>query len=195
MAVEEAHRAGVPVATHCIGGEGLSTALETGIDVIEHGYFASDHELERMEKAGRRLVMTPSIFFTDARIGTLPPQLIEPHLRQREEVGQRMSAAIRSGVKFAVGTDAMHGGLAEEIRYLTEFGASFGSAVQAATIRAAQVCGMESDIGSLEPGKIADVIGLEGNPLEDITALQRVSAVMKAGAVVSLKTKELGAVR
>ena len=195
VAVEEAHRAGVPVATHCIGGAGLTAALETGIDVIEHGYFASDDELEKIGKADRWLVMTPSIFFTDARIRTLPPQLIAPHLRQREEVGRRMSAAIRSGVKFAVGTDGMHGCLADEIRYLTEFGASSGSAVQAATIRAAQVCGMESDIGSLGPGKIADVIGLEGNPLEDITALRRVSAVMKSGLVVSLKTKEMRADR
>lgn len=194
-AVDEAHRAGVPVATHCIGGPGLIGSLEAGIDVIEHGYFATDVELEKIGAAGRWLVMTPSIFFTEERIRTLPPRLIDPHLQQRDEVGQRMSYAISAGVNFAVGTDGMHGRLADELKYLTDFGASPGLALQAATIRAARVCGMASDIGSLEPGKLADVIGVEGNPLEDITVLQRVSAIMKAGVTVTLEAIETGVSR
>jgi imidazolonepropionase-like amidohydrolase len=128
--------------------------------------------------------MTPSIFFTDERIQTLPPGMVEPHLRQRDEVRQRMSAAVSAGIKFAVGTDAMHGRLADEIEYIVDFGASHAAAIQAATIRAASVCGMETDIGSLDPGKIADVIGVEGNPLEDITALKRIKLVMKEGEIV-----------
>lgn len=190
--VDEAHRAGVPVTTHCIGGPGLIAALETGIDVIEHGYFASEEEIEMIGKADRWLVMTPSIFFTDDRIRTLPPGMVEPHIRQQEEVRRSMAAVVRAGIKFAVGTDAMHGRLADEIKYLTDFGASSWSAVQAATVRAARVCGMESDIGSLDPGKIADIIGVEGNPLEDITALKRVSAVMKAGVIVKLEKRNAG---
>jgi imidazolonepropionase-like amidohydrolase len=182
--VDEAHRAGVPVATHCIGGPGLTMALEAGIDVIEHGYFASDEEIENIGKRGRWLVMTPSIFYTDARIKTLPPDLIQPHILQREEVGQRMSAAIKSGIKFAVGTDGMHGGLAQEIKYLTDFGASAAAAIRAATIQAAMVCGMENEIGTLEAGKAADVIGVEGNPYDDISALFRVATVIQAGNIV-----------
>ena len=136
-AVDEAHRVGVPVATHCIGGPGLKLALETGIDVIEHGYFMTDEEIELLIKYDRWLVMTPSIFFTDARIRTLPPDLIEGHLRQREEVGQRMAAAIRAGVRYAVGTDGMHGGMTREIAYLVELGATPAAALQAATANAA----------------------------------------------------------
>jgi imidazolonepropionase-like amidohydrolase len=183
VVVDEAHRAGTPVATHCIGGIGLEWALETGIDVIEHGYFMNDREIDLLAKSGKWLVMTPSIFFTDARIGTLPPHLIDGHLEQRDEVGQRMSAAIRAGVKFAVGTDAMHGGLAQEMKYLVEFGATTRQALMAATWNAAQVCGLQDSIGTIEPGKSGDIIGVQGNPLEDIEALKRVRTVISRGRV------------
>lgn len=182
--VDEAHRAGVPVATHCIGGPGLTMALSAGIDVIEHGYFASDAQFEEIGKLGRWLVMTPSIFYTDARIKTLPPNLIQPHLQQREEMGQRMYAAIKSGIKFAVGTDGMHGCLAQEIKYLTDFGASAAAAIRAATIQAAILCGMETEIGSLDAGKAADMIGVDGNPYDDISALSRVATVIQAGKFI-----------
>jgi len=185
--VDEAHRSGVPVATHCIGGQGLMMALEAGIDVIEHGYFASDAEIEEIGRLGRWLVMTPSIFFTDARIRTLPQNLIQLHLEQRDEVGRRMAAAIKAGIKFAVGTDGMHGGLAREVKYLTGFGASPAAAVQAATIHAAEVCGMADRIGSLEVGKVADIIGIEGDPYRDVGALQRVDTVIQAGVPIGSK--------
>jgi imidazolonepropionase-like amidohydrolase len=182
-AVDEAHRVGIPVATHCIGGVGLEWALETGIDTIEHGYFLTDKEIDLLAKSDSWLVMTPSIFFTDARIRTLPPHLIEGHLQQRDEVGQRMNAAIKAGVKFAVGTDGMHGGLAQEIKYLVDFGATVSQALMAATSHAAQVCGLEDSIGTLEPGKFGDIIGVEGNPLEDIGSLKRVKTVISRGRI------------
>jgi imidazolonepropionase-like amidohydrolase len=182
-AVDEAHRVGIPIATHCIGGVGLEWALETGIDVIEHGYFLTDREIDLLVKSDRWLVMTPSIFFTDARIRTLPPHLIEGHLRERDEVGQRMNAAIKAGVKFVVGTDGMHGGLSQEIQYLVDFGATTSRALMAATRDAARVCGLEDSIGTLEPGKCGDIIGVEGNPLEDIGALKRVKTVVSRGEI------------
>lgn len=182
-AVDEAHRIGIPVATHCIGGVGLEWALETGVDTIEHGYFLTDKEIELLSKSDSWLVMTPSIFFTDARIRTLPPHLIEGHLQQRDEVGQRMKAAIKAGVKFAVGTDAMHGGLAQEIKYLVDFGATPDQALMAATYHAARVCRLEDSIGTLELGKFADIIGVEGNPLEDIGMLKRVKTVISRGRI------------
>lgn len=181
VVVDEAHRVGIPVATHCIGGIGLEWALETGIDVIEHGYFMNDREIDLLLKSGHWLVMTPSIFFTDARVRTLPPHLIEGHLQQRDEVGQRMSAAIKAGVKFAVGTDGMHGGLAQEMKYLVDFGAPTDQVLMAATLYAARVCGLEDSIGTLEPGKFGDIIGVEGNPLEDIGALKKVRTVIARG--------------
>jgi imidazolonepropionase-like amidohydrolase len=182
--VDEAHRVGVPVATHCIGGPGLKLALETGIDVIEHGYFITDEEIELLGKLDRWLVMTPSIFFTDARLRTLPPDLIDGHLRQREEVHQRLTAAIRAGVRYAVGTDGMHAGLAREIAYLVELGATPTAALQAATADAARVCGLGDRTGTLQKGKLADCIGVEGNPLEDPGALERVRTVILEGRLI-----------
>ncbi len=182
-AVDEAHRVGIPVATHCIGGIGFEWALEIGIDVIEHGYFLTDREIDLFVKSDRWLVMTPSIFFTDARIQTLPTDLIDGHLRQRDEVAQRMRAAIKAGIKFAVGTDGMHGGLAQEIQYLVDFGATASQALIAATRHAARVCGLEDSIGTLEPGKCGDIIGVEGNPLEDIGSLKRVKTVISRGRI------------
>jgi imidazolonepropionase-like amidohydrolase len=183
VVVDEAHRVGIPVATHCIGGVGLEWALETGIDTIEHGYFLTNREIDLLVKSDSWLVMTPSIFFTDARIRTLPPPLIEGHLQQREEVGQRMKAAIKAGVKFAVGTDGMHGDLAQEIQYLVDFGATPSQALMAATRHAARVCRLEEDIGILKPGKFGDIIGVKGNPLEDIGALKRVRTVISGGRI------------
>lgn len=183
-AVDEAHRVGVPVATHCIGGPGFKLALEAGIDVIEHGYFITDEEIDLLGKSDSLLVMTPSIFFTDARIKTLPAELIDGHLRQREEVGRRMAAAIEAGVDYAVGTDGMHGSLAQEIKYLTEFGASASAALRAATATAARVCGMGDAVGTLEKGKLADLIGVEGDPLADPGALQKVKTVIFEGRVM-----------
>ena len=180
-AVEEAHRAGVPVATHCIGGPGFKLALETGIDVIEHGYFITDDEIAMLERSAAWLVMTPSIFMTDARIKTLPADLIKGHLKQRDAVAGRMAAAIAAGVRYAVGTDAMHGGLAKEMEYLVDFGASPEDALKAGTSSAALVCGMSDQIGTLEKGKLADIIAVHGNPLEDIRVLQGPKTVILGG--------------
>lgn len=184
VAVDEAHRVGAPVAAHCIGGIGLKWALEAGIDVIEHGYFIDEEEIELLLRSGKWLVMTPSIFYTDARIQTLPSNLIDGHYKQRHEVAESMAAAIKAGVKYAVGTDGMHGGMAQELKYLTGFGASPADALKAATLNAARVCHMEDSIGALEPGKSADLIGVEGDPLKDIEALKKVKTVILQGRQV-----------
>jgi imidazolonepropionase-like amidohydrolase len=182
-AVDEAHRVGIPVATHCIGGIGFEWAMEAGIDVIEHGYFLTDREIDLLIKSDKWLVMTPSVFFTDDRIRTLPANLRDGHFLQRDEVAQRMRAAIRGGLKFAVGTDGMHGGLAQEVQYLVDFGATPSQALMAATCQAAKVCGLAESVGTLEPGKFADIIGIKGNPLEDIGALKRVETVISRGEI------------
>ena len=182
-AVDEAHRVGIPVATHCVGGIGFEWALETGLDVIEHGYFLTDREIDLFVKSDKWLVMTPSVFFTDARIQTLPTHLIDAHLRQRDEVAQRMRAAMKAGIKFAVGTDGMHGGLAEEIQYLVDLGATPSQALMAATCHAAKVCRLEESIGTIETGKFGDIIGVKGDPLKDIGALKRVKTVVSKGEI------------
>jgi imidazolonepropionase-like amidohydrolase len=181
--VEEAHRAGIRTAVHCIGGIGLRWCIEAGVDSIEHGYFISDEEIDLLAKSKSWLVLTPSIFLTDARIQTLPPELIEGHYQQREMATERMAAAIKAGIGFAVGTDGMHGGLAKEIEYLVEMGASENHAIIAATRDAAKICGLENQIGTLELGKLADIIGVEGNPLKDITSIGKVRTVILNGKI------------
>ena len=170
-------------AVHCIGGIGLEWCIEAGVDSIEHGYFMTDREIDLLAQSDSYLDLTPSPFLTEARIRTLPHELIDAHLNEQDKARKRMAAAIKGGVKFAVGTDGMHGGLAQEIEYLVELGAPASEALMAATRYAALVCGLEESIGTLKPGKIADIIGVKGNPLEDIRTLGRVGTVISKGKV------------
>ncbi len=183
-AVEEAHRVGIPISAHCIGGVGLDWALKIGVDYIEHGYFMTDREIDLLIKSDKWLVMTPSVFLNNDRIKNLPPTLAEGHLAQRNEVMEKMQKVVKSGVKYAVGTDGFHGGLAQEIKYLVDLGATPSQALMAATYNAAKVCGREASIGTLEIGKFADIIGIEGNPIEDIGTIKNVKTVISHGRVV-----------
>ena len=184
LAVEESHRVGVKTATHCIGGQGMDWAIEVGIDSIEHAYFISDRQLDLLGRSNSRLVLTPSLFFADERIETLQPELADVFRRERDLVGERMAAVIKSGLNYAVGTDGMHGGLAKEMAILVGLGASNRDVLTAATVYGSKVCGLENEIGTLEPGKSADIIGVKGNPLEDILALQNVSLVVSRGELI-----------
>ena len=181
LAVEESHRVGVKTATHCIGGQGMDWAIEVGIDSIEHAYFISDRQIDFLGRSNSRLVLTPSLFFAEERIETLQPELADVFRRERDLVGERMAAVIKSGLNYAVGTDGMHGGLAKEMALLVDLGASNRDVLKAATVYGSQVCGLEDEIGTLEPGKSADIIGVKGNPLEDIQALQNVNLVVSRG--------------
>jgi imidazolonepropionase-like amidohydrolase len=181
LAVQEAKRLQAKTAAHCIGGIGMDWALELGIDSIEHGYFMTEEQIDRMAQSKSWLVITPSPFFAEERIRKLPSPLMDEFRRERDEVADRMAAAIKGGVKIAVGTDGMHGGLARELEYLTEFGASFSDALTAATRNGARVCGLEAHVGTLEPGKSADILGVQGDPLKDIRALRRIETVFFRG--------------
>jgi imidazolonepropionase-like amidohydrolase len=181
--VDEAHRVGIPTAAHCVGGIGLRWCIEAGVDTIEHAYFISDEELNLLAKSKNRLVMTPSIFLTNARIENLPQELIKGHYQQRELAFERMAAAVTSGIKFGVGTDGMHGGLAKEMEYLTQMGASQSDVLDAVTLRGAEICGLEEKVGTLESGKLADIIGVVGNPLKDISAVGQIRTVILNGQI------------
>ena len=186
VAIEEAHRAGLRTVAHCIGGPGFETCLAAGLDSFEHGYFLTDRQIELLLKSGRWLDLTPSPFFTEERIRTLPLEIANAFRKDRDEVGRRMEVMIRSGVKFAAGTDGMHGELAQEADYLVRFGASESQALAAVTRNAAAVLGLEESAGTLEPAKFADIVGVEGNPLKDIRALKKVSTVISRGKPVVL---------
>jgi imidazolonepropionase-like amidohydrolase len=181
LSVDEAHRAGLPATAHCIGGIALEWCLEAGMDSIEHGYFLTDREIDLLMRYDRWLVLTPSPFFLEDRIQALPDRLAESFRHGREETAARMTAAMKAGVKFAVGSDAIHGRLAQEMEYLVRMGASENQVISAATRDAAKVCRLEREIGTLEPGKAADIIAVEGNPLRDIAALRRIKTVFFSG--------------
>jgi len=185
VAIAEAHRAGLRTVAHCIGGPGFEVCLEAGLDCFEHGYFFTDRQIELLLKSDRWLDLTPSPFFTEERIKTLPSDIAEAFRKDRDEVGRRMEAIVRSGVKFAAGTDGMHGELAKELEYIVGFGASESQALAAVTKNAAAVLGLEESVGTLEPGKFADLVGVEGNPLKDIRALKKVRTVISRGKLFS----------
>jgi imidazolonepropionase-like amidohydrolase len=188
-AVEEAHRAGLRVAAHCIGGVALQWCLEAGIDSIEHGYFMNQGEIELLAKSESWLVLTPSAFLMEERLKVTPSA--EMFRKKQDEAAQCMAAAIKGGVRFAVGSDAIHGCLAKEMEFLVSLGASEMQAIVGATYNGAALCGLDKSVGTLESGKIADMIVVQGNPLEDIRAVQRVIAVVCRGKFTeSVDTKD-----
>lgn len=186
VAVEEANRAGTYVAAHAIGGPGIRIGVEEGIRTIEHASMATDDDLDLMIQKGAWAVLTEAILFhpTGIEQGDHDHPAIMAKLKAaRLEAPERLTAVVKSGVRYSVGTDSMHGLLWFEVVKLTEWGVSNSDALQAATLWAAECCRMEDKIGTLQEGKLADVISVAGNPLEEITALENVSMVVKGGKV------------
>ena len=183
-AVEEADRAGTYVAAHAIGGPGIRLGVEEGIRTIEHASMATDEDLALMKERGAWAVLTEAILFhpTGIEQGDRDNPFIMAKLHDaRAAAPERLKAIVASGVRYSVGTDSMHGLLPFEVAKLLDWGASSTDALLAATKWAAECIRMEDKIGTLEPGKLADVISVDGNPLEEITALERVKLIVKDG--------------
>ncbi len=183
-ACEEAHRSGRRVAAHAHGGPGVRVALEEGVDTIEHGALLSDDDVAFMKDLGRYLICTFSILYhpdgieyTDRHNPDIWAKVVA--LRQQEET--RLRTILASGVRYAVGTDSMHGLLWFELATLVRFGVPPMDALRAGTAWAAEACAVGDHVGTLEEGKMADLVGVEGDPLMDIEALREVRVVMKAG--------------
>ncbi|NQU88527.1 MAG: amidohydrolase family protein [Mariniphaga sp.] len=183
-AIITAHEAGLRVASHCVGGTGLDWALDLGLDTLEHAYHISDTQIEKLAKSNTLLVLTLSPILNDEIVNHYPKHLIQGHFDERDIITQSLKLIIDASIPFALGTDGNHGGLAEEAKYAVKLGASNFETLQAATINGAKICGIEKETGSLIPGKFADIIAVEGNPLEKISTLKNIKAVIQQGKLI-----------
>jgi imidazolonepropionase-like amidohydrolase len=188
--VSAAHDYGLTVAAHAHGAEAIRRAVLGGVDSIEHGTFMDAADMQLMKQHGTWYVPTiiagKYVQEMAAKPGYYPPQIA----RKAMEVGPIIQAtagkAYKAGVKIAFGTDAAvypHGQNAKEFEYMVQAGIPPLYALQAATTHAAELLHKSDQLGQIAVGRVADVIAVPGNPLNDITAMQRVSFVMKDGVV------------
>ena len=182
--VDEAHRQGVKVACHAYGGPGLHNCIEAGVDSIEHGLDLDEEALRQMVAKGIYYVPTLYVYEFEPQEDLEATGGKTSRARIHEASFRR---AVASGVKIAFGTDAgpfPHGTQAREFEFMVRFGMTPARAIQAATSSAAELMGWQDRIGSLQEGKFADLIAVSGDPLADITELERVKFVMKGGVIV-----------
>ena len=188
--VADAHRLGRKVAAHAHGAQSILWASEAGVDSIEHGSYIDDAAIAEMKKNGTYLV--PTLYLADwflenaEKIGT-PPELIAKGREVMPAARKNVARAFAAGVKVGFGTDAAvypHGLNAHEFAVMVKLGLTPLQAIQAATINDADLLGWSDKIGTLEPGKWADIVAVDGDPLADVTTLERVKFVMKGGEVV-----------
>lgn len=185
--VADAHRLGRKVAAHAHGAQAILWASEAGVDSIEHGSYIDEAGIKAMKAHGTYLVPTSYLVDWMRSSGHLPAL----YAKKMDDVGAAMRAnhkrAIQAGVKVALGTDAAvypHGLNAHELEvYVREYGMSPLAALQSTTLNAADLMGWSDRAGALEPGKWADVIAVQGDPLQDVRLLQHVPFVMKAGVI------------
>ncbi|WBH17352.1 metal-dependent hydrolase family protein [Sphingomonas radiodurans] len=188
--VETAHGLGRKVAAHSHAAEGTKAALNAGVDTIEHGSFIDDETIALFKKTGAYLVPTeiaPVAALAQARAGALPPAVIPKAEAAAAAMQESHRRAYKAGVKFAFGTDSgvsKHGENGTEFALLVDkVGMSPTEAIRSATLTAAEVLGQGNTIGSIEPGKTADIIAVDASPLGDVRELERVRFVMHRGAV------------
>jgi len=190
--VDTAHSLGMRVAAHAHGQNAIVRAAALGVDSVEHGSFGDAAAYKVMKEHGTYLVPTLLVADTVQKVAKAHPESLNPSsARKALEVGpitiRNLGAAYRAGVKIAFGTDqamAPHGTNGKEFALMVEAGMKPMDAIRAATANAADLIGASSDIGSVQAGRYADLIAVAGNPLADITELERVRFVMKGGDVV-----------
>ena len=191
--MDTAHSLGLKVAAHAHGAKGIETAVKAGVDSIEHSTFIDEAGLKAMKAKGTYMVPTLMAFTgISERLGkgVYTPQ-VEEKIRQTLAVrGKQIASAKREGVPIAFGTDSgvfEHGRNGEEFRLMVQYGGlTPREAVASATTGAAKLLGLETEVGTLEPGKSADLIAVDGNPLEDVSVLEKVRFVMASGRIVPM---------
>ncbi len=194
--IEEAHNAGRKTTTHAIGMGGIKNAVEAGIDCIEHGFFLSEELAEQMAKKDVWLVPTlvPVIRLKEYEVVKFLPDWVN---KKVDDYGETWKMGIlnarKAGVKIAMGTDTgtpfnLHGQNAQELIHMVDAGLIPQEAIASVTSRAAELLGLEHELGSLVPGKKADFVIVDGNPLEDISVLadqSKIRMVYKNGIQVT----------
>lgn len=190
--VADAHRLGRKVAAHAYGAQGILWATEAGADSIEHGSYIDDDAIAAMKKRGTYLVPTAYMEDWQQQYRRLPSLEEQKRKDMVAVMKPNHKKAIAAGVKVALGTDAgvyPHGLNAHEVDvYVNQYGMSPLAGIQTGTINAADLMGWSDKVGTLEPGKWADVIAVEGDPLKDVLILQHVAWVMKTGVVYKNET-------
>lgn len=189
-AAEEAHMAGRKIAAHAHGTQGIKNAILAGIDSIEHASLIDDEGIRLAKEHGTYLVM--DIYNDDYILGKaiefgLPQENVDKEKMVGRMQRENFERAVKAGAKMAFGTDAgvyPHGDNAKQFFYMVKFGMTPAQAIRAATSSAADLIGRAKDVGTLEPGKFADVIAVTSDPLQNVRALENVGFVMKGGVVV-----------
>jgi imidazolonepropionase-like amidohydrolase len=179
------------VAVHAHGADGINLALRLGVDSIEHGTLLDDAGLTLFRESGAYYVPTLSTVNgyrerLESNPGAYAGEVLAKILWRIDITGQSLERAVPAGVKIAFGTDAgvsMHGRNADEFELMVKHGMTPAQAIVAATVNAADLLGMSADVGTLEPGKYADLVAVQGDPLSDVTALKTPRRVIKGGAV------------
>ena len=187
----EAHNAGRRAACHAIGNEGIKNAIRAGIDSIEHGFYLDDEALELALDRGTVLVPTliaVNQIVNNGKTGAMPAWVVEKAESESGHHRESFAAAVRSGMKVAAGTDAgtpfnPHTYLPQELALMVDYGMRPMDAIVAATRNAAENLGLAPDVGTLEVGRLADIVVVDGDPSSDITAAGRVRFVMKDGVL------------
>lgn len=188
-AADEAHAAGRKIAAHAHGTEGIRRAILAGIDSIEHASLADDEDIRLAKEHGTYFVM--DIYNDDYILGKaiefgLPQANVEKERMVGRLQRENFEKAFKAGVKMAFGTDAgvyPHGDNAKQFKYMVQYGMTPAQAIRAATFNAADLIGRSKDVGTVEPGKYADIIAVADNPLQNIRSLENVLFVMKGGVV------------
>jgi len=194
VAVETAHGLGMKVAAHTYPADAIENAVRAGVDSIEHGSFATDQTLALMKAHGTFLVPTLSVFDTFYVVARDHPELLAPGTAPKELANdllpkQNLPRAIKSGVKIAMGSDLGEGDHTLEFQLLIDNGMSPRAALTAATRSAAELLGATDQVGTVQPGRLADLVAMDGDPLANPALFRKVSFVMKGGEVVRLNGK------
>ena len=191
--IDTAHAYGRKVAVHAHGADGIKLAVRAGADSIEHGTVMDDEIIKMMKAKG--IYYVPTLSTVNGYLERLAkdPNAYAPDVRKQIDwrigiTGQSLLKAYPAGVKIAYGTDAgvsKHGRNADEFELLVKFGMPPVEALKAATINAADLLGLASEVGTIEAGKSADIIAVSGDPLSDVTVLKHVDFVMARGDVIT----------